>query len=68
MQVLEEYYHASDPLSRRASASQAAGKKPAAHPLARKTIQVAGATMSSFKFNITKKHKFKVTKQAKLAS
>lgn len=46
MQLLEEYYQTRDPLSRRASATQAAGKKPAAHPLARKTIQVAGKTFS----------------------
>jgi hypothetical protein len=47
MQVLEEYYHTRDPLSRRASATKAAGKKPAANPLARKTIQVAGTICSS---------------------
>lgn len=40
-EVIEEYFHTSDPLARRASKTEAAGKKPAVHPLARKTLQVA---------------------------
>jgi hypothetical protein len=41
-QVIQEYYATNDPLERRASCTAAAGKKPVANPLARKTIQVAG--------------------------
>ena len=43
VQVIQEYYAINDPLSRHASATKAKGKKGAANPLARKTIQVAGA-------------------------
>lgn len=42
VQVIQEYYAINDPLSRHASATKAKGKKAAANPLARKTIQVAG--------------------------
>jgi hypothetical protein len=41
-QVVQEYYATTDPLQRRASSTAAKGRKPAANPLARKTIQVAG--------------------------
>lgn len=43
VQIIQEYYAINDPLSRHASATKAEGKKAAANPLARRTIQVAGA-------------------------
>jgi hypothetical protein len=44
-QVLQDYYNTTDPLHRRASTARlgSGGDGMVAHPLARKTIQVAGA-------------------------
>lgn len=41
-QILQEYYNVNDPLHRRVSVTGAAVDKIQAHPLARRTIQVAG--------------------------